>query len=58
MVNFFNGNVSFWMKFSGTTKSGRMVDNHELLCISKAKHRMHLEPLNSGYTHRMMLKMI
>lgn len=46
------------MKLPGTTKSGRMVDNHELFCVSKAKHKMDLEPLNTACTYRMMLKII
>lgn len=46
------------MKFSGTIKSGRIVDNHELLCISKAKHKMHLEPPNTGYIYRTIQKII
>lgn len=33
-----------------------MVDNHDLLC--KAKHKLHLEPLNTGYIYGMMQKII
>lgn len=44
------------MKFSGTTKAGRVVDNHEILCISNARHKIHLELLSSDYAYRMILR--
>lgn len=51
-----NGNISFQIKFAGTAKPNKMINNHELSCINKVKCMMDLETPSTGYTYRMILK--